>query len=278
MAEFGENVRRLREECGLTQQSLAERLYVTRQAVSRWEGGSRYPDLMTAKQLAAVLGSSVDALLADEDMKQYVEKTPVLESPVSKGMQTAVLAFGLAGCLVTLLWFALGVLHAGPEMGWGESPIGVIQAIRTVLMAALFAYGTQAAIHDRLTPKVAAILGAVYFGSAALTEALAGAVRIEGTVIVAVEALFGGYIAWYFLRDRRQKPGIVYGICALEGAKQLVSVAFQIHTGFGLEADVGGILIIHTLVNAVSCLAALGLMCVMARALYRKRRCAAMKT
>lgn len=73
MAEFGENVRRLREVRGLTQQSLAERLYVTRQAVSRWEGGSRYPDLMTAKQLAAALGSSVDALLADEDMEQYVE-------------------------------------------------------------------------------------------------------------------------------------------------------------------------------------------------------------
>ncbi len=62
MAEFGENVRSLRQAKGLTQQSLADQLYVTRQAVSRWEGGSRYPDLMTAKKLAEALDSTMDAL------------------------------------------------------------------------------------------------------------------------------------------------------------------------------------------------------------------------
>ena len=39
MVEFGEQLRRAREEKGMTQQSLAEQLYVTRQAVSRWECG-----------------------------------------------------------------------------------------------------------------------------------------------------------------------------------------------------------------------------------------------
>ena len=39
MAEFGEQLRKAREEKGMTQQSLAEKLYVTRQTVSRWEGG-----------------------------------------------------------------------------------------------------------------------------------------------------------------------------------------------------------------------------------------------
>ena len=47
MVEFGEQLRRAREEKGMTQQSLAEQLYVTRQAVSRWECGDRYPDLLT---------------------------------------------------------------------------------------------------------------------------------------------------------------------------------------------------------------------------------------
>lgn len=42
MVEFGEQLRRAREEKGMTQQSLAEQLYVTRQAVSRWECGDRY--------------------------------------------------------------------------------------------------------------------------------------------------------------------------------------------------------------------------------------------
>ena len=44
MVEFGEQLRRAREEKGMTQQSLAEQLYVTRQAVSRWECGDRYPE------------------------------------------------------------------------------------------------------------------------------------------------------------------------------------------------------------------------------------------
>ncbi|MBQ6814010.1 MAG: helix-turn-helix transcriptional regulator [Lachnospiraceae bacterium] len=37
--EFGEEVKRLREEKGMTQQTMADKLYVTRQAVSRWECG-----------------------------------------------------------------------------------------------------------------------------------------------------------------------------------------------------------------------------------------------
>lgn len=59
MIEFGEKLKHLREEKGMTQQTLADLLYVTRQAVSRWECGARYPDLMTAKRIAEVLETSI---------------------------------------------------------------------------------------------------------------------------------------------------------------------------------------------------------------------------
>ena len=65
MAEFGENLKNVREQKGYTQQTLADHLYVTRQAVSRWEGGSRYPDLMTAKKMAQFLEVSLDELVYD---------------------------------------------------------------------------------------------------------------------------------------------------------------------------------------------------------------------
>lgn len=49
MAEFGEQLRKAREEKGITQQTLAENVYVTRQTISRYENGERYPDIVTLK-------------------------------------------------------------------------------------------------------------------------------------------------------------------------------------------------------------------------------------
>lgn len=63
MTEFYEQLRRARQAKGITQQSLADQLFVTRQAVSRWECGDRYPDLPTTKQISIILGISVDELL-----------------------------------------------------------------------------------------------------------------------------------------------------------------------------------------------------------------------
>ena len=62
----GAMVRRLREERGLTQQQLAERLNVSDKAVSRWETGRGYPDITLIQPLASALGVSVIELFAGE--------------------------------------------------------------------------------------------------------------------------------------------------------------------------------------------------------------------
>ena len=79
MVEFGEQLRRAREGKGMTQQSLAEQLYVTRQSVSRWECGDRYPDLLTTKKISQILDVSLDDLLAGKEMVKLVERNPVIE-------------------------------------------------------------------------------------------------------------------------------------------------------------------------------------------------------
>lgn len=61
---FGENLAKLRKERGLSQTELAERLHVSRQAVSNWERDKSYPDLDCLRQLTAQLGVSADTLLA----------------------------------------------------------------------------------------------------------------------------------------------------------------------------------------------------------------------
>ncbi len=53
----------LRERAGLTQQALAEKLFVTRQAVSRWETGETTPGIDMTKLIATTLGAPITELL-----------------------------------------------------------------------------------------------------------------------------------------------------------------------------------------------------------------------
>ncbi len=53
----------LRTKCGMSQDELAEKLYVTRQAVSRWETGETAPNTETLKLLSAVFDVSINTLL-----------------------------------------------------------------------------------------------------------------------------------------------------------------------------------------------------------------------
>ena len=61
--EIQEILKRLREERGLTQGQLAEKVMVTRQAVSRWETGETQPNTDTLKLLSRLFGVSINTLL-----------------------------------------------------------------------------------------------------------------------------------------------------------------------------------------------------------------------
>ena len=60
---FANNLKKLRTEKGLSQRELAERLYVTRTSVNRWECGNRLPDAAMITRLSEVLGVDVNVLL-----------------------------------------------------------------------------------------------------------------------------------------------------------------------------------------------------------------------
>lgn len=89
MAEFGEQLRKAREEKGITQQTLAENVYVTRQTISRYENGERYPDIVTLKKLSSVLGVSTDYLLGDDEIAKVVEKNPIVDKPLFNNITIA---------------------------------------------------------------------------------------------------------------------------------------------------------------------------------------------
>lgn len=61
--ETKEILLKLRNKAGLSQEELAEKVYVTRQAVSRWETGETLPNTETLKQLSKLYNVSINTLL-----------------------------------------------------------------------------------------------------------------------------------------------------------------------------------------------------------------------
>ena len=61
---FPKTLKQLRTKKGLSQQMLADQMFVTRPTIARWESGARLPDAMMIKRLAEILGVNIDFLLS----------------------------------------------------------------------------------------------------------------------------------------------------------------------------------------------------------------------
>lgn len=72
--EFGEKLQELRKNKGLTQEELAEELYVSRTAVSKWESGRGYPSIDSLKDISKFFSVSIDDLLSGEKLLSIAEK------------------------------------------------------------------------------------------------------------------------------------------------------------------------------------------------------------
>lgn len=61
---FAETLKKLRTDKGLSQRELAERMYVNRSTVARWENGSRLPDALMISRLSKCLDTDVNTLIS----------------------------------------------------------------------------------------------------------------------------------------------------------------------------------------------------------------------
>ena len=72
--EFHEKLQELRKSRGLTQEELAQALFVSRTAVSKWESGRGYPGIDSLKQIAAYFSVTIDELLSGEKLLSIAQK------------------------------------------------------------------------------------------------------------------------------------------------------------------------------------------------------------
>ena len=114
---LSEHLEDLRKQHDLTQDQLAEKLTVTRQAISRWERGLAYPTVDNLKALAQLYQVSLDTLLLDEP-PESVEPAP---AEVPEPAQPAPTPPPRGRLALTLAWVAailalLALLVAGTAL------------------------------------------------------------------------------------------------------------------------------------------------------------------
>ena len=72
--EFHEKLQELRKSRKLTQEELAEALYVSRTAISKWESGRGYPSIDSLKEISFYFSVTIDELLSSEKLLSIAEK------------------------------------------------------------------------------------------------------------------------------------------------------------------------------------------------------------
>ena len=153
---FGTNIGYLRKKKGMTQEEFAERMYVSRQTVSRWETDSVYPDVETVIKLCEVLECDMETLVRGDASieKTLDELAPSLETDQAKNskkvrfrvditllnaaISAIVAVLAIAACVI------LGVVCGAWQLGWLIVAIAVsVCALSAVvcymLLPALFA-------------------------------------------------------------------------------------------------------------------------------------------
>lgn len=98
--ELNEKLQELRKLKQLTQEELAEILFVSRTAISKWESGRGYPSIESLKAISKFFSVSVDELLSVDELIIVAEK-----DSQSKIQHMRDLIFGLLDCTIAMFLF-----------------------------------------------------------------------------------------------------------------------------------------------------------------------------
>ena len=170
--DFGEKLKALRTERGLTQEQLAAKLYVSRTAVSKWETGGGSPNLDSLQAVARLFDVSVDDLLSTDDLIVLAR-----DERRSTARSSGMLSFGLLDVLAVVFAFI-------PLYGVDDGSL--------VRMANLADYGASVDFGASFAVMAAAVVSLMFVGAVEIVLAAAGsrrAARIVALVGFAVQAL-----------------------------------------------------------------------------------------
>ena len=123
---FGEIIKKLRTDKGLTQDELAEKIYVTRTAISKWESGRGFPNIESLKAISKYFFVSLDELLSGEEILAIAENDNKQKERTLRD-----LIFGLLDCGMALLLFL---------PFFGQKADGVIRSVSLLALSNIQPY------------------------------------------------------------------------------------------------------------------------------------------
>lgn len=110
--EVGAQIKKYRSNMGISQEELAEKVYVSRQTVSNWETGKNYPDIHSVLLLSSVFNVSLDQLIKGdvEIMKKEIKETEIKKLNKYGGIYAVSLilaVISLVPFIVLMDWYGL---------------------------------------------------------------------------------------------------------------------------------------------------------------------------
>ena len=107
---FGKNLQTARKEKGLSQDALANQLYVTRQSVSQWENDKTMPSVDLLIKLSEIFDTTVDALLGKPETESIPQ--PTAKVGILRDKKSIITALRFEYATVTIVLFSLALLFA----------------------------------------------------------------------------------------------------------------------------------------------------------------------
>ncbi len=109
---LSEKIYTLRRKSGLSQEQLAERIGVSRQAISKWEGGLSTPELEKLRALSEFFHVSIDELISEQETDASSDRVePMPSTANSQGMKNRIgICFCLIGAICLILFGVLMII------------------------------------------------------------------------------------------------------------------------------------------------------------------------
>lgn len=110
--ELGIQIKKYRGEKGLSQENLAEKLYVSRQTVSNWENEKTYPDINSLLRLSEIFGVSLDTLIKGdvEKMKNEIKKEEITKVKKYGAIYTVLFVLTMVSAVPLFYWLGIKAL------------------------------------------------------------------------------------------------------------------------------------------------------------------------